>query len=270
MPGKKKRKKKFNVKALAHYTQRQKMMSISFLLIFLNRIKAHTETRVDFKMTGYYPLARLPRGGCMKSNNMHFYIFLLWGILLLGTAITSCGSIRAPGAYMAPEIEANDYGVALGIQSELAPAVGDPGAYKSIPELKRKQIQALAASNGFYPKKRVVNAIIVASETYSVDHLEMTAIGILETGLGKYTQTNNNANGTKDLGLFQINTVNFPKCIEYNLESPEGSALCAAKILSKIKAKRPDYLGAYHSKTPSIKESYMKKLEIVMARNDND
>ena len=83
--------------------------------------------------------------------------------------------------------------------------------------------------------------------------MQLTAIGIIETGLGKYAKTRNNTNGTQDRGVFQINTVNYPKCVEYNLDSPEGSALCAAKLLSQIKAKRADYLGVYHSKTPSKK-----------------
>lgn len=126
-------------------------------------------------------------------------------------------------------------------------------------------VQALAVSNGFKPSERVVNAILQASETYQIDALELTAIAIVETGLGKYTKTRLNQNGTHDRGLFQINTVNWPKCIEYNLDSPEGSALCAAKLLSEIKAKRADYLGVYHSKTPDKKARYMKKITKVLA-----
>lgn len=124
----------------------------------------------------------------------------------------------------------------------------------------------LADSNGFKPTKRVVQAIVNASRTHGIDIAELTAIGIVETGLGKYAKTRRNKNGTYDHGLFQINTVNHGYCIEYNLESPEGSALCAAKLLARIKKNRADYLGVYHSKTPTKKEVYMRKLSNVLQK----
>lgn len=126
----------------------------------------------------------------------------------------------------------------------------------------------LARANGFAPTRRVVNAIVRASETYSIDVLELTAIGIVETGLGKYAKTRRNRNGTYDKGLFQINTVNVPYCIEYNLDSAEGSALCAAKLLARIKKNREDYLGVYHSKTPSKKALYERKLSNILSQGD--
>lgn len=132
-------------------------------------------------------------------------------------------------------------------------------------DTKFQDVQDLAESNGFEPSKRIVKAILTASETYQIDALELTAIGIIETGLGKYARTRKNSNGTTDKGLFQINTVNEAQCVEYNLDSPEGSALCAAKLLSTIKAKRADYLGVYHSKTRSKKTKYMQKISQVLA-----
>lgn len=131
----------------------------------------------------------------------------------------------------------------------------------------RTQIQDLAQANGFKPSKRIIEAIVIASETHQIDALELTAIGIVETGLGKYSRTRLNSNGTHDKGVFQINTVNYPKCIEYNLDSVEGSSLCAAKLLSQIKTKRADYLGVYHSKTPSKKAKYIQKITQVLALN---
>jgi hypothetical protein len=132
-----------------------------------------------------------------------------------------------------------------------------------------QDVRDVALANGFTPSERIVNAILRASETYQIDSIELTAIAIVETGLGKNAKTRVNSNGTKDHGLFQINTVNAPKCVEYNLDSPEGSALCAAKLLSQIKARRADYLGVYHSKTPSRKLVYMQKLDQVMSQTDN-
>lgn len=130
---------------------------------------------------------------------------------------------------------------------------------------RAQNIQDLAKANGFNVSKRIVDSILRASNDYQIDALELTAIAIVETGLGKYTRTRKNQNGTHDKGLFQINTVNWPKCVEYNLESPEGSSLCAAKLLSEIKAKRADYLGVYHSKTPTVKAKYLKKVAKVLA-----
>lgn len=131
-------------------------------------------------------------------------------------------------------------------------------------DTRPQDVDALAKANGFRPSQRIIDAIIRASNDYGIDALELTAIGIIETGLGKYTSTRKNNNGTYDKGIFQINTVNYPKCVEYNLDSPEGSALCAAKLLSSIKAHRPDYLGVYHSKTPSLKTKYLNKVSEVL------
>jgi len=130
---------------------------------------------------------------------------------------------------------------------------------------RMQDVQDLAEANGFEPSERIVRAILTASDQYQIDALELTAIGIVETGLGKYAKTRRNSNGTTDKGLFQINTVNESQCVEYNLDSPEGSALCAAKLLSTIKAKRADYLGVYHSKTKAKKAKYMQKISQVLA-----
>lgn len=127
------------------------------------------------------------------------------------------------------------------------------------------QVELLANNNGFKPSKRVINSIVLAAKTYKIDALELTAIGIVETGLGKYATIRVNKNGTIDQGIFQINTVNHSKCVEYNLSSPEGSSLCAAKLLSQIKKKHDDYLGRYHSKTPSKKAKYIKKIDRILA-----
>lgn len=126
------------------------------------------------------------------------------------------------------------------------------------------KIIQLAKNNGFKPSMRVVNAILEASKLYRIDPLELTAIGILETGLGKYAKTRRNSNDTFDKGVFQINTVNVKTCLEYNLDTVEGNALCAAKLLSRIKSVRADYMGVYHSKTPSKKNAYLKKIAKVL------
>lgn len=126
-------------------------------------------------------------------------------------------------------------------------------------------VKQLAVNNGFNPSDRVIKSIINASKLYKINALELAAIGIVETGLGKYAMTRVNKNGTLDHGLFQINTVNVERCIEFNLDSPEGSTLCAAKLLSQLRKQRNDYLGVYHSKTRQKKEQYMNKIHNVLA-----
>jgi hypothetical protein len=128
-----------------------------------------------------------------------------------------------------------------------------------------KDVQDLAVANGFKPSQRVVKAIVSAAKAYHLNAIELASIGIIESGLGKYVRNNVNSNGTVDAGIFQINTVNRPVCIEFNLTSPEGSALCAAKLLANIKTKHADYMGRYHSKTPSKKRIYLNKIAKVIA-----
>lgn len=130
-----------------------------------------------------------------------------------------------------------------------------------------RDIRSLAHSNGFKPSQRVILAIASASKRYKVPAKELTAIGILETGLGKNLKVRHNTNGSKDVGIFQINTINLKTCVEYNLDSPEGSAMCAAKLLHNISKKHNDYLGRYHSKTPSKKTSYQNAALKVLANN---
>jgi hypothetical protein len=116
-------------------------------------------------------------------------------------------------------------------------------------ETIQDQIKSLAKANGFTASDQVADAIAEASETYNIDAMQLTAIGIIETGLGKYLKTRQNKNGTQDHGLFQINTVNLPKCKAFRIETIEGSAMCAAKLLSQIKMTKPSDIAKYHSKT---------------------
>lgn len=134
----------------------------------------------------------------------------------------------------------------------------------SIDKTVQNKIKTLAQDNGFFASDRIADAIADAALTYQVDALQLTAIGIIETGLGKYLKTRQNSNGTQDQGLFQINTVNLPRCKAFRIETIEGSAFCAAKILSQIKIRKPIDVAAYHSKTPSKKSIYFQKMTQVL------
>lgn len=128
-------------------------------------------------------------------------------------------------------------------------------------------VHRIAALNGYAPSKRIKLAISNAAAAYNVPVTKMTAIAIAETGLGRFTITRKNKNGTYDKGLFQINTINKQYCLEYDLYTDEGSAMCAAKLLSKLRKSRPnDYYAAYHSKTPQHKTVYKIKIENILKR----
>lgn len=128
------------------------------------------------------------------------------------------------------------------------------------------RVTRLAQANGYKPSQRVVKAIANAARVYGIRPRDLTAIAIVETGLGRYERTMVNANGTKDVGLFQINEVNHEKCLEYNLESPEGSAMCAAKLLAEIKKRHADFVARYHSKTLKHRLNYGRKISSVFEK----
>lgn len=128
-------------------------------------------------------------------------------------------------------------------------------------------VHRVAAMNGYAPSKAVKQAISNAAEAYNIPVAKMTAIAIVETGIGTFTATKKNKNGTYDKGLFQINSVNKPACMEYDLQTDQGSAMCAAKLLNKLRKKWPlDYYARYHSHTESFRNVYKNKVENVLKR----
>jgi len=131
------------------------------------------------------------------------------------------------------------------------------------PEVKRSSahnsIVALVRANGFVAHSKTVLAIIAASKAYNVKPTHLAAIAVVESGFGRYARTRLNRNGTVDRGVFQINSVNNKKCAAFNLDTVEGNAFCAALILSHM----PD-VASYHSRTPSKKMIYSKKITQVL------
>lgn len=76
-----------------------------------------------------------------------------------------------------------------------------------------------------------------------------------------------NKNATYDIGVFQINSIHWhTTCKEFNVFNTRGNTECAAKIIRghrRHKDKDPYWLGRYHSKTPSRKMQYYRKLQKV-------
>lgn len=136
---------------------------------------------------------------------------------------------------------------------------------QALPQAKRPlahhTIARLVQANGFVAHSKTIQAIIAASKAFNVKPTHLAAIAIVETGFGKYAHTRINRNGTIDRGVFQINSVNTKTCAAFNINTVEGNAFCAALILSRM----PD-VASYHSRTPSKKAIYLKKITQVLKK----
>jgi hypothetical protein len=79
-----------------------------------------------------------------------------------------------------------------------------------------------------------------------------------------------NKNGTIDVGMFQINSVHFSGiCADLDVMTVKGNTQCAIKLIKEAKKhSRHDknWLGRYHSKTPSRKLNYVNLLNNVPKR----
>ena len=108
-------------------------------------------------------------------------------------------------------------------------------------------------------------AVQKASVKYKISPNNLLKIAFVESSMRINVKPRYNKNGTQDIGPFQINTIHWnTTCSDYNLESVEGNALCAAKLIRIHKKKRSVdalWLARYHSKTPSLKRIYYKKLQ---------
>lgn len=74
-----------------------------------------------------------------------------------------------------------------------------------------------------------------------------------------------NRNGTTDIGMFQINSVHWHStCRHLAVDTPKGNVECAALLLKlhrKYAVTDSQWIGRYHSKTPSKKRTYIKLLQ---------
>jgi hypothetical protein len=119
---------------------------------------------------------------------------------------------------------------------------------------------------------RLERAIVRAARTYNVDVRMLQAVAFLESSGGKQSQVRANSNGTWDIGPFQINSIHWKStCTMYRVETVEGNTLCAARILAQHLRRYPAdpyAVGRYHSKTPSKKKNYAKKVKDFLAKTD--
>lgn len=107
-------------------------------------------------------------------------------------------------------------------------------------------------------------AIILAAQKYEVSERVLKAVACVESSCGRVDNPRHNTNGTVDVGPFQINSIHWDTtCARYDVHSTRGNAMCAAKLIRKhrlYKAIDPMWPARYHSKTPSLKKKYWKKL----------
>ena len=128
----------------------------------------------------------------------------------------------------------------------------------------RTELLGMAHKSKLYVSSEVLNAIIKAGRAYNVRPKELFTLAIIESNLNPNV-FRTNANGTTDIGLMQINSVNINKCLEYNINTIMGNTMCAAKIVASLKAAYPsDYLGVYHSKTNRFKNQYLAKVSRIL------
>lgn len=117
------------------------------------------------------------------------------------------------------------------------------------------------------PDKAIVKVIYSAAAEFHVNAQDLVRIAYTESKF-KPDAVRTNKNGTIDYGMFQVNSIHWTTtCKAMKVMHIRDNARCAAKILADIKLKHSkddtQWLGRYHSKTPSKKAKYFELLSSV-------
>ncbi len=112
-----------------------------------------------------------------------------------------------------------------------------------------------------------------AASRYGVNPILLSAIAEVETSTNPAVVTRNK-NGSLDVGLMGINTVHLEELGKrgitvQHLMDPCYNVMIGAWMLSKHIAARGvtwEAVGAYHSKTPSLRDRYSEKVRKVVMR----
>lgn len=122
---------------------------------------------------------------------------------------------------------------------------------------------AMAKSKKIYPKMSHLKIINDIAIKYNLEANDLLKIAYVESKF-KQDAVRVNTNGTTDIGMFQINSIHWTgKCKDLDVFKLKGNAECAARLLKKHSKKKnqdAEWIGRYHSKTPSLKKKYVKLL----------
>lgn len=121
---------------------------------------------------------------------------------------------------------------------------------------------------------RITTCLAGAAAHHAVDPQLLRAIAMVESGLDAAAVNRANANGSRDLGLMQINSAWLPalarwRITENDLFDPCVSAYVGAWILAgNIARLGPTWqaVGAYNARTPSRQLAYVKRVQKQLAR----
>lgn len=108
--------------------------------------------------------------------------------------------------------------------------------------------------------------INIVANYYGISSHKLIRIAYVESKF-KQDAIRHNKNGTIDVGFFQINSIHFNTTCKYlNLYTFEGNLECAAVLVAfhkKYQDSDAMWAARFHSKTPSLKAKYYKKLQMV-------
>lgn len=109
-----------------------------------------------------------------------------------------------------------------------------------------------------------------AAEKYGVELQILRAIANLESSYGKRAVLKRNKNATYDLGAMQINSVHWhTTCKDLDVSVLQGNVDCGARILKQAQKwadSDPNWVGRFHSRTPSLKRGYARKVYRILNR----
>ncbi len=117
------------------------------------------------------------------------------------------------------------------------------------------------------PSPKTLKLIYRVAKKHGIDAQHLIRIAAVESNFREDARRVNK-NNTIDYGMFQINSIHWTTtCEEFDVMTLEGNANCAAKIVKGIEERHGEtdaqWLGRYHSKTPSRKARYFRKLSSV-------
>jgi hypothetical protein len=107
----------------------------------------------------------------------------------------------------------------------------------------------------------------VLEQEYRLPRGVLLKIATIESNVNPKAPMRVNKNGTKDVGMFQINSVHWhTTCKAFNVFELSGNARCAALLVARHRTKAgvdEHWVARYHSKTPRYKLIYARKLEML-------